>query len=540
MALATDLTSHRLAQDELRRARQLSQATLDGLTAHICVLDATGAIIAVNHAWSAFGSDNDARAQAIGVGANYLTVCSSACGSNSSEASEFALGLRDVLEGRRTTFEMHYPCHSPTEQRWFMVNVSRLEGCDPARAVVAHQAVTTRVLAEARVRQAQKLESLGTLAGGIAHDFNNILATILGNASLALDTLDQGHPSHERVEQIVLAGKRARQLVQQILAFGRGQPRATELLALRPLVEETIGLLRRALPAEVEIVVHLNDDPIIVLADAPQLQQVLMNLGANAWHALEGGRGRITITLTLSGANPGDTGTTLTRPPPGGGKWAVLSVADNGIGMGESLRERIFEPFFTTRLPSQGTGLGLSIVHGIVGEHGGSVTVDSAPGRGSTFHVQLPALDASLLVPTPAPAQASPGAGNAAGRRVICIDDDPVVGMVVLALLERAGCLVQYYSDPDEALHAIRAQPEAVDLVVTDHSMPGMSGLEVAAELARIRPRLPVILLSGYIGGGMVDDAAAAGVLEVLHKESAFEELPAAVARATTGRGTRT
>ncbi len=538
MALANDITLQRQAQLELQQARQLSQATLDGLTAHVCVLDQSGTILAVNRAWTDFAGDNGAAPGSFGVGTNYLQVCRNAQGDRSDEAPAFTQGLLDVLQGRRDTFELQYPCHSLTEQRWFMATVSRLQGCEPARAVVAHQPVTTRVLTEAKVREAQRLESLGTLASGIAHDFNNILAAVLGHASLALDPLPQGHPTGPHLQQIQVAGQRARQLVQQILAFGRRQPISAEALALRPVVEETIGLLRGSLPASVQIVARLSDEPICVLADAGQVQQVLMNLGTNAWHALPGGTGVITITLArlAAGAEPTAQTAAIETAAEPTAAWAVMTVADNGVGMDQALRERIFEPFFTTQPPGQGTGLGLAIVHGIVAQQGGRVTVDSAPGRGSVFQVRLPLQNAAQQADKTA--AAAPEPVNLTGVRVICIDDDPVVGAVVQALLQRAGCRVRSFNLPSEALLSVREQPDAVDLVVTDHSMPMMSGLQVAAELARIRPDLPVMLLSGYIADSTLEQAAALGIRHVVRKEAALEELTTGIARALAGSGT--
>ncbi|MDR7272601.1 signal transduction histidine kinase [Pelomonas saccharophila] len=385
---------------------------------------------------------------------------------------------------------------------------------------------------EVQLGEAQKMESLGTLAGGIAHDFNNILGAILGNVELARGELEASHPALVNLSEIQKAGLRARDLVRQILTFSRRQPQQLRNVALRPIVDETYGLLRVTLPAGVELELSLCDEPLHVDGDATQLQQVLMNLSTNAWHALHGEVGKIVI-----GLEPTHLDAATARALSGlvAGPYVHLWVSDTGRGMDAATRERIFEPFFTTKPTGQGTGLGLSVVHGIVVAHQGSIAIDSAPGRGSTFHLYLPAVNPPMSVTSVEGAAQVPSPGH--GEHIVYLDDDETVMLVVVRLLERAGYRCSGYTTAAAALAAVAESPGSVDLFVTDFNMPGRSGLDVAHEIATIRPGLPVVISSGLITDELREQAAAAGVRALLEKEDTFRELSALVARllATAG-----
>ena len=377
---------------------------------------------------------------------------------------------------------------------------------------------------EAQLRDIQKMESLGTLAGGIAHDFNNILGAILGNVALARGEVGPGHAALVSLEEIQKASLRARNLVQQILTFSRREQQVLVNQPLRPVVEETRKLLRATFPARVELDVVLTDTPLHVQADSTQVQQVLMNLCTNAWHALEDGHGRIALGLegvVLDEAAAHELGSV---PP---GPYAHLWVSDTGRGMDLVTRERIFEPFFTTKPVGQGTGLGLSVVHGIVSAHQGAITVDSQPGRGSTFHLYFPVAVPAVPVESPPVPEALPGHGE----HVLYVDDDEMMVLMVERILERSGYRVSGFQDAHEAVEAVRQHPADYDFVVTDFNMPEFSGLDVAHELARIRPGLPVVISSGYITDELRTEARLAGVQSLLEKQNTFQELSSLVGR---------
>ena len=384
------------------------------------------------------------------------------------------------------------------------------------------QAEATRRGLETQLRESQKMEAIGTLASGIAHDFNNILGAILGNLALAREDMSAGHAALHSLEQINKSALRARSLVQQILTFGRREPQELVNRPLRPLIQETLALMRASLPAGVSLEGTLADAPLHVLADATQIQQVLMNLCTNAWHALQGQPGRIVVGLESIGL-PADAAQLSGGLPPG--DYAHLWVSDSGCGMDLATRARIFEPFFTTKPIGQGTGLGLSVAHGIVTAHHGAITVDSAPGQGSTFHAFLPLVDSQdLAAPSGWDAmQALRPLGH--GQHVLYVDDDEVMVLLVERLLLRLGYRVTCYQDSRQAIAAVRARSETFDLVVSDFNMPEFSGLDVAREVARIRADLPVVISSGHLSDEQRDELLRAGVRELIQKENTVEDL---------------
>ena len=376
---------------------------------------------------------------------------------------------------------------------------------------------------EAQLRESQKLESIGTLAGGIAHDFNNILGAILGNLVLARDEVGPGHPALQSLEQIDRASRRARALVQQILAFSRRQMQVLVVQPLQPVLEETLALLRSGLPAMTELHADLATEPLYVNADATQIQQVLMNLGTNAWHALGGSSGRIEVGLAECVLDAA-AGQALGGQP--AGRYAHLWVSDTGTGMDDATRSRIFEPFFTTKAVGDGTGLGMSVVHGIVKAHRGGISVSSAVGQGSTIDLYFP------ICEPPAADLADAAAGGAArgyGEHVLYVDDDDVVRLVVERLLQRAGWRTTSVASAREALEVLAATP--FDLVVTDFNMPSASGLDLAVQLAKLHPALPVVIISGYVSNELMHGAALAGVRHLLQKQDLFEDLAPLVQR---------
>ncbi|MCA9636100.1 MAG: PAS domain S-box protein, partial [Myxococcales bacterium] len=398
--------------------------------------------------------------------------------------------------------------------------------------VVSIRDMTQHVLAEERraslelrLRHAQKLEALGTLAGGIAHDFNNILGALVANTELARTEIDRGHVVAGRLEEIAAAADRATLLVRQILAFSRRQPPRRAITTLAPVVDEAARLLRATLPARIQLKVEIGEAVPNVLADATQLHQVIMNLGTNAWHAIDDAGGTVTIRLD---AHEG-SGRAPSR------RFARISVSDTGSGMDAALLDRIFEPFFTTKPVGEGSGLGLSVVHGIVTEHGGELTIDTALGRGTTITILLPAVEGEAI--RPASDESVQGRGD---WRVLMIDDDPILATVGEALLVRLGYQVRAFTDPVAAIVAFRGAPEDYDVVITDFNMPTMSGVDVAREVAAMRSEVPIVLVSGH-SEHTDEELALAGVRFRLDKPYNLKSLDRILSRVRSelGGGTR-
>ncbi len=349
--------------------------------------------------------------------------------------------------------------------------------------------------------QAQKMEAIGTLAGGIAHDFNNILGAVIGYTEIIRDDSPPDSTLLHDLEQILLAANRAKDLVSQILAFSRQSEMTRVPLQPAQMIRETVKLLRASLPATITIVADINTATLPVLADPIQFHQLLMNLGSNAGHAMEDKGG--TLTIALEAVHDPSL-------PQGGHDHAVrLTVSDTGSGISEDIRDRIFDPYFTTKGPGKGTGMGLAIVHGIVTAWGGSIVCESRPGKGTTFTITLPATgeaaedEASQLTEQP-PLQGK--------ERILFVDDEATLVEITRIMLERLGYRVSAHTDGQEALDRLRSAPQDFDLVITDHTMPGMTGFELARQILALRPDLPVILCSGYGSAVSEEMARQAGI----------------------------
>jgi PAS domain S-box-containing protein len=379
---------------------------------------------------------------------------------------------------------------------------------------------------EAQLRHSERLQTVGTLAGGIAHDFNNILAPIVGYTELVLKESEVAPPSRTHLEQVIRGAMRARDLVRQILTFSRQSTRQTIPVQLQSLIKETLILIRASLPSTIQIETAIDPDCRLVIGDPGQLHQVLMNLCTNAFHAMRETGG--TLKVTLRERDPERAGrVNATR---NGGQFACLMVEDTGCGIAQAVQDRIFEPFFTTKSEGQGSGLGLSVVYGIVKSHGGSIEVESKPGDGTKFIVYLP-LDREHMAASVVTTETA----ITGTERVLIVDDEPVVAEMVGELLSAYGFRVTHRTSSVEALAAFRANPRGYDAVITDQTMPNLTGIELAAELKRVRGDLPVILMTGFSEQVSADNYRELGIDGYLLKPilaSAVTRLVAKLTRA--------
>lgn len=397
----------------------------------------------------------------------------------------------------------------------------------------------TRLQLLSQLRESQKMEALGTLAGGVAHDFNNIVAAILGNVALALDDVPEGHPVRTSLHEIRKAGRRARDLVQQILAFSRRQHSKQEPICLRAVLEEAHGILRATLPVDVTLELRVDDNLPAVMANATQIEQVVLNLATNAVQAVQGlPHANVTLLLERMGQPDAPSAADEVVALPSLAAWpgvgVRLSVSDNGGGMLPETLARMFEPFFTTKPPGAGTGLGLAVVHGILQEHGVALRVRSRVGAGTRFTLVFPGLTGVAPdAPQADHAAAMPAhlLKNRPAPHVVYVDDDEAIALLVRRLLERDGYRVSAFTDPQQALETLRQAPLDVALCITDFNMPGMSGLRLAREIKALHPSLPVAITSGYISEELRQQAPAAGVDEVIFKPDTVEALCAAIER---------
>ena len=394
---------------------------------------------------------------------------------------------------------------------------------------------------ERQLRQAQKMEALGTLAGGIAHDFNNILGAIISCAEFALEEAPEGGAAREDLARVLKAGNRGKLLIKQILTFSRHSEQERRPVKIEPLVKEFLKFLRASLPANIEIKQDISTGPALIMADSTQIIQVFMNLCTNAAHAMREKGGTLGVSLTRVTAHSTQPSNALhcrrsemVVPPPKAAlpqnidtQYCVrLAVSDTGHGMDQNTIERIFDPFFTTKKRGEGSGLGLSVAHGIVMSHGGDITVSSQPGKGTTFEVFLPGAKPSEEV---ADAPGCRAAVHRGTERIMFVDDEEDLVYAGEKLLKRLGYRPEVFRDGFEALEAFRARPEQFDLIITDQSMPRVTGVELAREALRIRPGIPIVLCTGFspdsAGGIPSRDAELIGIREVWMKPLGSDEM---------------
>jgi PAS domain S-box-containing protein len=435
----------------------------------------------------------------------------------------FAALIQPLRDGRRRKIEFS-TVHRRKDGSLYDVEVHlQMTSFDVGPAFLAVILdISDRKRLEERLRQSQRLEALGTLAGGTAHDVNNLLTAIMGYTELCFDEVPPDSRAHRHLGEVVKASERARDVVRQILTFSRRSPFEKRPVDLGEVVGEALKLMRASLPATVAIREDLSGAGK-TLGDPSQIHQVVVNLCTNAAHAMRGRDGLLDVRvdrLELNAAQAARLGEL------GSGSYARIRVQDNGHGIPAEVRDRIFDPFFTTKNQGEGTGMGLSVVHGIVKGHRGTIRVSSEHGQGTTFEVYLPGIemngaqahDVSELPPS-------------RGERILVVDDEPSLVELMREMLEGSGYIVETHEDGAQALESLRTRSGEFDLVITDYSMPRITGTTLARELGRLGTGPPVILVSGY--GDLINDEEISdcGIRELLTKPLRRYELVATVRR---------
>ena len=379
--------------------------------------------------------------------------------------------------------------------------------------------------AERKLNQAVRMEAIGTMAGGIAHDFNNILSAILGYAELVKPHLVPGSQPARDLDQVIRAGNRARKLVRQILTFSRMKPEKHHPVRPAPVVREAVDFVRASMPSTIEIRVDIDDRCPPIMATATGLNQVIVNLCTNALHAMEDGHGVLSVRLGTKESGPDGTDGFDGKTD----SYVRIEVSDTGQGMDEETMEHIFEPYFTTRKTGKGSGMGLALVHGIVKGCGGVVRVSSVPGQGTTFSLYFPALDERVETGSGQEGRTESVALAGGKERVLIVDDEKDLVAMYRRGLEALGYTVDTCEDGQQALERMTRDPDRYDIVVTDMTMPRLTGLELIEQVRRIRPALPVILCTGFsprISSSSADDLA---IDKVLMKPVGIRDLVTAI-----------
>jgi PAS domain S-box-containing protein len=368
--------------------------------------------------------------------------------------------------------------------------------------------ITEQKRLEAQIRQAQKMEAIGNLAGGIAHDFNNILSPIVGYTEMLLEEIPEDRSLRNSLNEIFTATMRAKNLVKQILTFSRQDSDEIKPMKIQPVIKEALKLIRSTIPTSIEINQDIRNDCGIIKADPTQIHQIIMNLATNAYHAMEDNGGELKVSLKEIELGEFD----VLNPDMIPGIYACLTVADTGTGMDKGVTDKIFDPFFTTKEKGKGTGMGLPVVHGIVKNAGGSIHVYSEPGKGTEFHVYLPVVKSNVEQQKNQATESIQGGTE----RILIVDDEESIARIEQQMLERLGYQVITRTSSIEALEVFRADPEKFDVVITDMAMPNMNGDNLAAELIKIRPDIPILLCTGFserMGAKKADSIGIKGFL---------------------------
>jgi len=512
--MGIDITERKRAEEVLKEREALLRTIFETLPVGIWITDKQGRIIHGNPA-----------GQQIWAGARYVGI--DQFGEYKGwwvdtgkriEPEEWA-AARAVLNGETSiNEEIEIECFDGSHK--IILNSAvpiRDERQEILGAFIVNDDITERKKAEKNLRQIQKREALGTLAGGIAHDFNNILMPITINTELALFDTPEGSPLRQYLQLVLNAAKRGKDLVNQIITFSRQKEQERKPVKISPIIKEAIKFLRSALPKNIEIHESIETESDTIQADPTQIHQVLMNLSNNATYAMRENGGILGVRLTSIEVDSDMAAqyTALRQGP-----YLKLTVSDTGCGMTQEVMGRVFDPFFTTKRPGEGTGMGLAVVHGIIKNHNGAVTVYSEIEKGTTFNVFLPRVQYEVKSENVSLESIPTGK-----EKILLIDDEEVQLQSIQHMLERLGYSVIAKRDSGEALNNFRAKPEAFDLVITDQTMPKMTGEKLAESILRIRPDIPIILCTGFSEVVDADKAKAMGIREFVMKPFTVKEM---------------
>ncbi|VAX20499.1 diguanylate cyclase/phosphodiesterase (GGDEF & EAL domains) with PAS/PAC sensor(s) [hydrothermal vent metagenome] len=398
----------------------------------------------------------------------------------------------------------------------------------PAGEIINYIAVKRDVTKEANLerqaRQSQKMESIGTLAGGIAHDFNNLLTPIIGYIEMVLSDMPEESEKRDNLAEALDASLRARELVKQILTFSVKKEQKLAPIAIHSILKQSLKLVRSSLPATIEILDNIDEDSGVIMADPVQIDQLVMNMCANAGYAMQEKGDRLSVVLIPVEVDEAWAGSQLGLSA---GSYILFSITDTGIGMSKEVADRIFDPFFTTKPEGEGTGMGLATVHGIVKAHKGVITVESQPGEGATFNIFFPKIESQAEQESERDFSIPKG-----DERILLVDDEKALVKMGKKILERIGYQVQAVSRSSKALEMFQDSPDEFDLLLTDQTMPGISGSTLAMEIRKIRPNLPVIICTGLNKSVSPELAREIGIQEFILKPYTTQSLAKAVRRA--------
>ncbi len=502
--IISDITDRKLAEEQLRESNEYLENLINFANVPIIVWDLHYRVTRFNHAFEELTGRNSQ--DVVGKSIDILFP--------PSEVDKSIALIRQTIDGRQWNHIEINIQHFNGEIRNVLWNSAAILGSEdksPTAIIAQGYDITEQKKAEEeknrlaiQLQQAHKMEAIGTLAGGIAHDFNNILGGIIGYAEMVSEDCPPGSSMSEDIKEILKAGNRAKELVKQILAFSRQM--TMDRIPVQPalIIKEAVKLLRASMPSTIRIIQDVDPDCGLVLADPTQLHQILINLATNSLHAMELSGGTLTFSLHRKPAPFAPAGG---WPGEERSESLQLSVIDTGCGIEPEIINRIFDPYFTTKEVGKGTGMGLAMVHGIIKSYDGSISCESTVGKGTAFHIVLPATESRLPDNISSPKQAPKG-----NEHILLVDDEDILVQMGKAMLSRLGYKVTASNSSLDALVAFQSQPDNFDLVITDQTMPGMTGVDLAKRLLQIRPDLPIILCTGFSSIVSEEKAKSCGI----------------------------
>ncbi|MCP3954292.1 MAG: PAS domain S-box protein [Desulfobacterales bacterium] len=508
IAILEDITDKKIAEDAIRDSEKRYRTIMDSFPDPVVTYDIKGNVLYINPAFTrVFGWPFE---EVVGKKIDYVPE----------ESWPETQAMLERLQRGESVFGFQTQRYDKNKN---IIDIDMSFGTwrdksgDPVGSVVILRDVTEQKKLQYQLRQAQKMESIGTLAGGIAHDFNNILSGIFGYTQLLQLKIQKDSEMHVYLDPILHAGTRAKELVQQILTFSRQSVNKSIPTDIQIVIKEALKLIEASLPSTITIRQRIQKDCGLIMADHTLIHQIIMNLCTNAYHAMEKTGGELSVALGEFELWAEDWKDRAMNP----GKYAKLTVADTGTGMDQGVIDRIFDPYFTTKEEGKGTGLGLAVIHGIVKSHGGYISVDSRPGKGTEFHIFLPVIaavqeTASTAVQMPI---------QKGSEHILLVDDQEEVLDIERQILEALGYKVTVNNCSIEAVDTFRASPDSFDLVITDMTMPNMTGDKLAGELIKIRPEIPILLCTGLCEQISEEELKSLGIKGVIMKPVVSGEL---------------
>ncbi|MBU0993440.1 MAG: PAS domain S-box protein [Proteobacteria bacterium] len=520
-AVAHDITERKKAELVLKESENRFRSIIENTDAGYFFIDKEGIIRDVNHSWVRMYQ----YASADEIIGRHFTVIQKA-----DDVEQAKVFVDSIMNGdtRFLSGEFSRKCNDGRVgyHSFSARPVIKMEEVIGIEGFIID--ITERKKLENQLQQSHKMEAIGTLAGGIAHDFNNILGIIMGNTELALDDVPEWNPAFLNLQEIKTASFRAKEVVKQLLSFSRQTEQKKKPVKIHAIVQESLKLLRASIPVTVDIRKAIPNDSDTIMADPIQIHQILLNLCTNAAHAMEEKGGTLDVRLDTIDLAKEKT-TELHELPPG--RYIKLSIMDNGLGIEPEIKGRVFDPYFTTRPLGKGTGMGLSIVHGIVKNHHGAISIYSEPGKGTCANVFLPVTKDAHLSDQKEPEDVPSG-----HETILFIDDEPSISAVGKQILERLGYHVKAMTNPEEALSLFRKTPKKYHLVITDMTMPQLTGDRLAEEIIAISPSTPIILSTGFSDRINDERATQIGIRRYIEKPLNRKELAIAVREAIDGK----